>query len=115
VDAAEAVDDDEWDEEGGKLSGGKMIPELAFLPPYASSSASADEVELEEELGHCPCPCPDPEAVPGRDPVPTMAYCSSPRPALEDGLLPAETADEPLRPRPMLIPDEEEGRRPLGY
>lgn len=110
MDAAEAVDDEheEGDEEGGMLSGGKMMPVLAFRPPYASSSA--DEVELEEEaLGHCPVPCP--EAVPGRDdpPVPTMAYCSRPRPALEDGLLPAETADEPL------MPEEEEGRKPLEY
>ena len=110
MDAAEAVDDDERDEEGGKLSGGKTI--LDLRPPYASSSA--DEVEPEEALGHCPCPCPcpDPEPVPGRDdpPVPTMAYCSRPRPALEDGLLPAETVDEPL-----MSPLEEEGRRPLEY
>jgi hypothetical protein len=104
----DAVDDEEGDEEGGKLSGGKTIPILDLRPPYASSSA--DEVEPEEALGHCPCP--DPEAVPGRDdpPVPTMAYCSRPRPALEDGLLPAETADEPL-----MSPLAEEGRRPLEY
>lgn len=108
VDAAEAVEDEDGEVEGDMLSGGKTIPvTLAFrpLPPYASSSVDEEVVAL----GHWLCP----EAVPGRDdpPVPTIAYCSRPRPALDDGRLPTEVAPLTFPRRPL----EDDGRKPLEY
>lgn len=104
---AEEEEDDDVGAEEDMWSGGKTIPVLALRPPKTSSPA--------EGLDHCP----PPPAVPGRDDplVPTMAYCSRPRPALEEGRLPEVPLGLPdeVGRRDPKRPEEEDGRRPLEY
>lgn len=96
-------------EEEDKWSGGKTIPVLALRPSPGTVSSSCPypdptPLPLRDGIDHCGG-CPD--AVPGLDDPPDplwwlSAYCSRPRPPLEDGLEPAPLEDDGRRPlRPL--------------